>query len=223
MKHIPKSTFTFLRKLSKNNNREWFNENKPSYQEEYENIKSFYTSVREEMDKFDSIEDMRLHRIYRDIRFSKDKTPYKTHFSGGFKRAGKFRRGGYYLHIEPGNTLVAGGFWAPNKDDLLRVRKEIELDAVSLLRIINKASFKKRFGELEGEGVKSAPRGFPKDHPHIDLLRKKQYYFVQKFSNADVHKSGFHQTVAASFKALLPYFDYMSEVLTTDMNGQVIV
>ena len=222
MNSISKSTFTFLNKLAKNNNREWFADHKPTYQEEYESIKSFFESVRMEMEKFDVIEDMRVHRIYRDIRFSKDKTPYKSHFSGGFKRAGKFRRGGYYLHIEPKNTFVAGGFWAPKKEDLLRVRKEIELDAKPLINIINKAAFKKQFGEIQGEGLKTAPRGFAKDHPDVDLLRMKNYYFTHYFTNQEVHAPDFPKTVAKTFKALIPYFDYMTEVLTTDLNGEVI-
>ena len=222
MNNIPKQAFTFLNKLAKNNNREWFTDNKSTYQELHEQVKEFYRTVREEMEKYDVIEDMRVHRIYRDVRFSKDKTPYKSHFSGGFTRAGKFRRGGYYLHLQPGNSFVAGGFWAPHKDDLLRVRKEIELDAKPLIKIINKAAFKKHFGEIQGEGVKSAPRGFPKDHQHIELLRLKQYYFSHHFTNQEVYDPGFAKQVAKSFKLLIPYFDFMTEVLTTDLNGQVI-
>ena len=222
MNSIPKSSFTFLNKLAKNNNRDWFTENKPVYQAEHEQIKSFFQTVNEELEKFDVIEKMRVHRIYRDVRFSKDKTPYKIHFSGGFTRAGKFRRGGYYLHLQPGNSFLAGGFWSPNKDDLLRVRKEIELDAKPLIKIIKKSAFKKHFGEIQGEGVKSAPRGFPKDHPHIELLRMKQYYFSHQFSNKEVHDPKFATNVAKSFKLLIPYFNYMTEVLTTNLNGEVV-
>ena len=222
MNYVPKSAFSFLNKLNKNNNRTWFTENKSTYKEQHEIINAFYAQLQLEMEKYDVIEDMRVHRIYRDVRFSKDKTPYKTHFSGGFKRAGKFRRGGYYLHLQPKNSFVAGGFWAPNKEDLLRVRKEIELDAKPLIKILNKPPFKNHFGSIQGEGVKSAPRGFAKDHPHIELLRMKQYYFSHKFSNAEVHADDFAKQVAKSFKLLLPYFDFMTEVLTTDMNGEVI-
>jgi len=219
---IQKSTFTFLNKLAKNNNREWFTEHKETYTKEYEHVKEFFQDVQTGMEKFDVLEDMRVHRIYRDIRFSKDKTPYKKHFSAGFKRAGKFRRGGYYLHLQPGNSFIAGGFWSPNKEDLLRVRKEIELDAKPLIKILNRATFKKHFGEIRGEGVKSAPRGFDKNHPHIELLRMKQYYFTHEFSNKEVHDKSFSKNVCDSYKKLLPYFDYMSEILTTNMDGEVI-
>ena len=220
---IPKSAFTFIRKLAKNNNREWFNANKTKFKEEEQHVKDFFSSVLDGMDSFDSIEDMRVNRIYRDIRFSKDKTPYKNHFAGGFRRATKRRRGGYYLHLQPGNSLVAGGFWGPNKDDLLRIRRELEIDAAPLIKIMNHRRFKSHFGAIQGEGVKSAPRGFPKDHPHIDLIRKKQFYFVHHFTNEEVHGPEFRKKVLTSFKLLIPYFDYMSEVLTTDLNGESIL
>ncbi len=222
MNSIPKSTYSFLRQLEKNNNREWFAENKPIYIKEYEHVKAFFESVRIGLEAFDEIEDVRIHRIYRDIRFSKDKTPYKNHFSGGFRRAGKFRRGGCYLHLEPGNSFVAGGFWSPNKEDLLRLRKELDLDAKPLMKILNKASFKNHFGTLRGEGVKSAPRGFSKDHPNIDLIRKKQFYVVHHFKNSEVHDARFKEAIIKSYKLMLPYFDYMTEVLTTNLDGEVI-
>lgn len=222
MSNIPKSAFTFLNQLKKNNNREWFTEHKPAYQKAHSAIKDFFNSVRDGLDRFDEIEEVKVQRIYRDIRFSKDKTPYKTHFSGGFRRAGKYRRGGFYVHLEPGNSLVGGGFYAPNKEDLLRYRKEVEVDAEPLLKIINKTAFKKHFGELQGEELKSAPRGFAKDHPHIDLIRKKSFYFFHRFTNKEVHDITFEKEVLKTFKLIMPYFDYMSEVLTTDLNGERI-
>ncbi len=220
---IPKSTFTFLKKLNKNNNRQWFNAHKDGFKKEEQYVKDFYASIRDGMEKFDHIEHHRVHRIYRDIRFSKDKTPYKSHFSGGFKRATNFRRGGYYLHLEPGNSLVAGGFFGPNKDDLLRIRREIEIDAAPLITIMNKPSFKKHFGEIQGDGVKTAPKGFSRDHSHIELLRKKQFYFVHHFNDKEVFGQDFSKKVLVSFKLLIPYFDFMSETLTTDLNGQSII
>jgi uncharacterized protein (TIGR02453 family) len=222
MNSIPKSTFTFLNKLENNNNREWFAANKETYQKEHDQIKEFYQSIYDGMQAFDVIEDMRVHRIYRDIRFSKDKTPYKTHFSGGFTRAGKFRRGGYYLHLQPGNSFLAGGFWGPNKEDLARIRQEIDIDVAPLLSIMKKPTFKKTFGSIQGEALKTAPRGYPKDHSHVDLLRMKQYYFMHNFTNEEVHGTEFKKKVLATFKLLIPYFDYMSEVLSTDMNGELI-
>lgn len=222
MNHVPRSVFTFLNKLKKNNNREWFTEHKPAFQKEYAIVKEFYASIREGLEKTDEIEDSKVYRIYRDVRFSKDKTPYKTHFGGSFSRAGKYRRGGYYLHLEPGNSFVGGGFFAPNKDDLHRYRKEVEVDGEELLKIINKPSFKKHFGEMQGDELKSAPRGFDKNHPHIDLLRKKSFYFMHRFTNKEVHDDSFLKEVLKSYKLIRPYFDYMSDVLTTNMDGERI-
>ena len=105
------------------------------------------------MNKMDEIEALKIYRIYRDSRFSKDKTPYKTHFAGGFKRATARRRGGYYFHFEPGASFLAGGFWAPSPPDLKRIRQEIEMDDQPLRKILNAAAFKKTFGTLEGKKV----------------------------------------------------------------------
>ena len=120
--YIPASILKFIKDLQNNNNREWFNEHKPRYQQEIELFKSFARTLNDEMSKIDNIERYKTHRIYRDTRFSKDKTPYKNHLSGSLVRATAKLRGGYYFHIEPGNSFVAGGFWAPNSPDLKRIR-----------------------------------------------------------------------------------------------------
>ena len=117
--------------------------NKPRYQEEHGQFKLFAQNVMDEMNKTDHIEDVKVFRIYRDSRFSKDKTPYKVNLAGGLKRATARLRGGYYFHIEPGNSIIAGGFWAPSPPDLKRIREEIAVDDKSLRRIINTANFKK--------------------------------------------------------------------------------
>ena len=223
MSTIPKSTFTFLNKVKNNNNREWFAENKSLYTTEYESVILFADSVLNEMNKHDLIETATgkksLYRIYRDTRFSKDKTPYKTFFSGYLKRATKHLRGGYYFHIEPGNSFVGGGFWNPNSEDLLRIRKEIASDASELRAILSDQLFIDTFGELSGEKVKTAPRNFDKNHPNIDLLRYKQFLISKKFSDKDVLSPDFYKKVNTTFMAMRPFFNFMSEVLTTDENG----
>jgi uncharacterized protein (TIGR02453 family) len=161
-----------------------------------------------------------MFRIYRDVRFSKDKTPYKPHFAGSYSRTGKRLRGGYYLRIRPGETFLAGGFWAPNKEDLFRIRKEFEISDVEIREILEAPDFKRIFGgQLEGEELKTAPKGFQKDDPAIDLIRKKGFIAVRHFSDKEVLSPDFSKEVLNSFKALRPFFDYMSEVLTTDLNG----
>ena len=140
---IPKSTFTFLKKLSKNNNRPWFNEHKDQYLQEYDHMISYAEDLMEEMSKVDQLVPMSgkqsLFRIYRDVRFSKDKSPYKSAFSGRLKRATAELRGGMYYHIEPGNCVIAGGFWNPESDDLKRIRQEFAFDAKPFRKIISSA------------------------------------------------------------------------------------
>ena len=223
MSSISKSTLSFLKSLKNNNNREWFTENKPVFQAENEHFISFADDVLSEINKFDNIETQSgkksVFRIYRDVRFSKNKTPYKSHFSGSLKRATKLLRGGYYFHIEPNNSFIGGGFWGPNPKDLLRIRKEIADDASELREIINDKNFIKIFGELEGDKVKTAPRGFDKNHADLDLLQYKQYVISKKFSDKEILDPDFHLKVVETFKAMRPFFDYMSAVLTTDENG----
>lgn len=223
MNSISKSTLDFLKELKRNNNRDWFNEHKPVFQEEQKKVKSFYESLQFELDKHDVIEKLKMFRIYRDVRFSKDKTPYKVHMSGHFIREGKERRGGYYLHIEPGNSFLAGGFWNPNKEDLFRIRKEFEMDNVEIREIISEKNFVKHFGKLEGDSLKTAPRGFDKNHPDLDLIRMKQFIITRKFSDKEVLSIDFMTKVNESFEAMRPFFNYMSDVLTTNLNGESIL
>lgn len=217
---LTKSTFEFLELLSKNNNREWFTENKKRFETENNLAKAFFTEVFTDLEKIDSLEKMQVFRIYRDVRFSKNKLPYKNHFSVGFSRTKPMLRGGMYLHIENGASFVGGGFWEPNSEDLLRIRKELELDASDLREIIADATFKKMFKTLEGEELKTAPKNFDKTHPDIDLIRKKQYLLTRKFTNKEVMSPNFKEEVIATFAAMRPFFNYMSDVLTTDLNGE---
>jgi uncharacterized protein (TIGR02453 family) len=136
MTSISKSTLDFLAVLKENNNRDWFNEHKSEFLIEQQKAKEFYNALEEKLKKHDDIDKFKLFRIYRDVRFSKDKTPYKPHFAGSFSRVTKRLRGGYYLRIRPGESFLAGGFWEPNKEDLLRIRKEFEMDASEIREII---------------------------------------------------------------------------------------
>ncbi len=219
MTSISKSSLEFLKKLKKNNNREWFNENKPAFQVEYAKAKDFYNEIMEELNAHDDIEKIKMFRIYRDVRFSKDKTPYKPHFAGHFTRGTKRLRGGYYLRIRPGESFLAGGFWEPNKDDLLRIRKEFEMDTTEIREILKDKTFVKHFEKLKGNSLKTAPRGFDKLHPDMDLIRMKQFIVTREFTDEEVLAPNFIKEIEASYKAMRPYFNYMSEILTTDLNG----
>ncbi|PCI94908.1 MAG: TIGR02453 family protein [Flavobacteriales bacterium] len=227
MSTISKENFDFLNKLKKNNNRDWFNENKDIYLNHHQNTIDFADQVLIELSKHDNIETptgkKSLYRIYRDVRFKKDKTPYKTYWSGGFKRATKELRGGYYFHIQQGKSMVGGGFWAPDKEDLLRIREDIAFDAQPLRKIINSKSFKDTFGTLHGEQLKTCPKGFDKEHPDLDLLRYKQFTVFKNFTDQEVLSPNFTKQVSDTFKKMRPFFDYMSESVTTDANGESLI
>lgn len=221
---VPKSALDFFKKLQKNNNREWFTEHKPEFKAIEAEVKTVYNELYNRLNAHDEVDKLKIFRIYRDVRFSKDKTPFKTHFGGSFHRKKPELRGGYYLHIQPNNeSFIATGFWQPNKDDLFRIRKEFEMDASEIRDIISDANFKAIWGALEGEEVKTAPKGFSKEHENIDLIKKKMYIFTRKFSDKEVLAPDFVDTVEESFKAIRPFFDYMSDVLTTNLNGESIL
>lgn len=218
------SSFEFLKQLKQNNNREWFAQNKEVYQQQLDQVEAFTAGLLNMVNTHDVIETpsakKALHRIYRDIRFSKDKTPFKTNWSGNFKRAGKHRRGGYYFHLEPGNTFVGGGFWAPDTPDLKRIRDDIAFDATPLQQIIASTEFKTVFGVLEGEQLKTTPKGYDADHEAIDLLRYKQFLVRRRFTDAEVLNADFMSKASDTFKSMHPFFDYMSDVLTANVNGE---
>jgi len=224
---IKENSIKFLKTLSKNNDREWFNDHKEKYTEAHNNLVDFADALLLEMNKHDNIETSSgkksLYRIYKDVRFSKDKTPYNTHWSGGFKRATKKLRGGYYFHIKPGNSFVAGGFWGPNPDDLKRIRQDIDLNYNDWKKLLANKTLVNTFGKMRGELVGSAPRGYAKDNPAIDLLRYKQFILKHEFTDKEVLSPDFLMKVNDTFKKLRPFFGYMSEVLTTDANGVSIL
>ena len=222
-----KSTLEFLKKLDKNNNRPWFQQNKAIYDRSYEEMIDFAEQLLAEMNKHDIIETTSakrsLFRIYRDVRFGKDKTPYKTNWGGTIRRAGAERRGGYYYQVGPQASFVIGGFFGPNKEDMLHIRKQIAQDPDPLREIVGSKQFKDFFGSLNGSQLKTAPRGFDKDHPDLDLLRYKQLTLRHNFRDEDVIGKDFSELVSFAFQQMRPFFDYMSEILTTDLNGRSLL
>ncbi len=220
MKTIPKEAFQFLEQLKENNHRDWMTEHKKQYQRNEKKLKEFYAAIAERLNEKDEIEKTKVFRINRDVRFSKDKTPYNIHRSVSFSRAGAHRRGGYYLRLEPGNSLIAGGFFSPEPADLLRIRKEFEMDDQEIRDILSDPDFKKAFGGFNPSNqVKTAPKGFSKDHPSIDLIKNKSFYVTHDFTDKEVFAPDFLDKLIYHYELLRPYFDYMSDVLTTDLNG----
>lgn len=223
---IPKSSLDFLVQVKENNNKPWFEINKPQYLIELNHIENFAGALLKELSKSDVLENASgkksVYRIYRDIRFSKDKTPFKTFWGGSYKRATAARRGGYYFHLEK-NSFFAGGFWGPNAADLKRIRAEFAQDPETFQKILHSKSFISNFGTLQGEQLKTAPKGFDIDHPAIELLRFKQFLVMKRFTDEEVLSPDFLQQALDAFKNMRPFFDYMSEVLTTDANGTSIL
>ena len=216
---MEKEVLDFLNQLRQNNNREWFAENKVLFEIVKDKVHTVFQGIYEQLTTIDEVEPLKKYRIYRDIRFSADKTPYKNHFSMFAGRLKPNYRGGYYLHIEPGNSFIGIGFFGPEKDDLLRIRKEIELDN-ELQQILESQEIKKAFGKLEGEELKTAPKGFDKNHERIHLIRKKQFLLTYQLADKEVLDSNFEQKVVEIFHTARPFLDYMTDVLLTNLNGE---
>lgn len=221
---IPSSIFLFLNELKQNNHRDWMQEHKKQYKSNEKELKQFYLAVEKELNSTDQIEKVKIFRINRDLRFSNDKTPYNVHRSVSFSRAGAHRRGGYYFRLEPGNSFMAGGFFNPEPADLLRIRKEFEMDANFIRSLLDETNFKKVFQGFNQEfSVKTAPKGFQKDDPAMDLIRLKSFFVSHSFTDEEVLSENFLELLMSHYLLLRPFFDYMSEVLTTNLNGESII
>ncbi len=221
------STWVFLKNLSKNNNRDWFNAHNDQYLQAKENAELFVDGLIKTMNTHDHIETpsgrKSLYRIYNDVRFSNDKTPYNPRFAGYMKRSKPMLRGGYYFWIKPGGTRLGCGFSYPSPEDLRRIRMDILHNHQEWERLLNSRGIRTTFGQMKGEKVKITPRGFPKDHLAIDLLRYKQFWFEHSFTDQEVLAKDFVIKMNKTFKSIRPFFDYLSEVLTTDLNGESVI
>ena len=223
---IKKVTFDFLKKLSANNDRDWFNAHKAQYEKAKENVEQFMDALIAKMKSHDRLETRSgkksLYRIYNDVRFAKDKSPYNPRFAGYMRRSKPQLRGGYYIWIAPGVTRVGCGFSYPNADDLRRIRLDISANPSDWRKMLRSKAITSHFGEMIGEQVKTTPRGFAADDPAIDLLRFKQYWFERSFTDREALSSDFLPQVNQTYKSIRPFFDYMSDVLGTDLNGEPI-
>lgn len=221
MVQIKKSTLEFLYDIKLNNEREWFSRNRSRYEDARSNFESFVQVLIHEITKFDPIlkgleAKSCTYRINRDIRFSNDKTIYKSHMGafivrGGKKNGDKFA--GYYFHIEPeGASMVAGGAYMPPMPWLSAIRSKIAENGDRFIKIINDKTFKKYYREIEGEKLKSAPRGYASDHPFADLLKYKSY-LVSKMIPDDIvtGEDCFGQVVEAC-RIMKPLNDFLNDV-----------
>jgi len=221
---LEKQTLVFLKDLAKNNNREWFSENKSRYLKSQENVIQFLDQLIVKMNQHDGLETQSgkesLYRIYNDVRFATDKSPYNPRFAGNFRRQKPMLRGGYYFWIKPRESRVGCGFTYPNGEDLLRIRQDIAVNFKPWRQLLSSKAIQTSFGDMQGDQIKTAPRGFAKDHPAIDLLRFKQFWFERAFTDKEVLADDFIDQINKTFKCIRPFFNYMSEVLTTDLNGE---
>jgi uncharacterized protein (TIGR02453 family) len=219
MELIKKSTLDFLTAIKCNNNRDWFIANRPLYLDAKDNFDSYVQEVINEIIKFDPI--LRglevkscVYRFNRDIRFSNDKSPYKSHFGAFIVRGGKKngdRFAGYYFHIEPGQSILAGGAYMPPAPWLAAIREKIDETPDELVKIVKAKNFIKYFGALSGEKLKTAPKGYPKDHPHVELLKLKSYLVVNEIPDKMVLSNDLFEHVIKVFQSMKPLNDYLNE------------
>jgi uncharacterized protein (TIGR02453 family) len=219
MKAINQTTLTFLNSLKDNNNRDWFLKNRTAYLEAKNNFETFVQNLINEIIEIEPI--MKglevkscVYRINRDIRFSNDKSPYKSHLGAFIVRGGKQnsdRFAGYYIHIEPGQSIIAGGAYMPPAPWLSAIREKIDEAPEKLLKIINSKDFLKYFGTLDGEKLKKAPKGYPSDHPNIELLKYKSYLVVNKVTNDFVLSEKYFDHTMGVIKAMKPLNDFLND------------
>lgn len=212
---------TFLEDLARNNSRDWFNGNKKLYQESLESFREFINVILNGIAQTDpSLGDLQakdcIFRIYKDIRFSKDKTPYKTHFGGWMAKGGrKSTDAGYYFHLEPGNSFMAAGVWMPPKEQLLLIRQEILYRPDSYFSVINDPAISKGYERGGKEDMlKKGPAGFPKDFEFLEEIKYKHYIFSRQYADKDVLKKGFAESVVDDYKGLYPLVDYLNQAMS---------
>lgn len=214
-----KNTLNFLKELKTNNNKDWFEKNKNTYLQSKEEFEALVDKVITGVRKFDKqiAPDLKgkdcTFRIYKDVRFSKDKTPYKSNMGASINPGGKKSLlAGYYLHIEPGGSFLAGGVYMPQPEVLQAIRQEIDYNADALLKIIKSAAFKKYFKGLDEEDkLKNPPKGFDKEHPQVELLKNKHFIVSHHLSDKQVLAKDADANIVGGFKAMLPFLAYLRE------------
>jgi uncharacterized protein (TIGR02453 family) len=213
---ISNNILEFLKALKNNNNRNWFAENKKWYQNSREEFEVYVNFLIGEIQQFDN--DIRfltakdfIFRIYRDIRFSRDKSPYKTNFGAFFVKGGrKSGNAGYYLHIEPGNCFLAGGIYMPSSYILKIIRKEIYENIEEFKSIITDKKFIHHFKEISGEKLKASPHGYSGDFPEMELLKHKSYTAIKSIPDNFILNENFNEEVIRVFKAIYPLINFIN-------------
>jgi len=214
-----KTSLSFIKDLNKNNNKEWFHANRPRYDEARAEFLAFIESIVSEIGIFDT--DMgpidakkTLFRINRDIRFSKDKSPYKTNFGAFIIKGGKKSgNAGYYFHLDPEGTFAGGGVYHPEAHILKKVRLEIYGNPEEFREIITDKVFIEYFGEMYDDRLKTAPKGYPNDFEHLDLLKYKSYIVSRQFDTKLVTGDGLVEETVRAFRLMRPMIRFINYAL----------
>lgn len=219
---LQSSTIQFLQKLKKNNNKEWFEKNRSAYELAKKDFTFFIENVINELQKKDTtLQHLEakscIFRINRDVRFSKNKTPYKTNFGASISKGGKkVSEAGYYLHIEPGQSFIGGGFWMPMSEELKKIRQEIDYNLDEFQKIISSKKFVQEFGGLEKSKeylLSRPPKGYDIDNPAIEYLKFKSFIVSAKIEDADLTDKSFLKKVVNSFETMIPFIYFLNRAI----------
>jgi uncharacterized protein (TIGR02453 family) len=214
-----KNILDFLKSLQENNDRDWFNENRKQYESAKAEMEEVINQIIPLIKAFDpSIGAITakecMFRIFRDVRFAKDKSPYKTNFGGFISKGGrKGIHSGYYLHIQPGASFIGGGCYMPQSDPLKKIRQEILYNIEEFKGIIKQKDFIKYFDQLEGDKLKRPPKDFPADFPDIELLKFKSYVVFKSVSDKEILSKNFMEHMIDIFKAMHPLNQFLNKAL----------
>ncbi len=226
---MEKPYLSFLQQLSENNHKEWMDANRDWYLKVREEFLGDTGELLREITEWEpeltafKAKDC-VFRQNRDIRFSPNKQPYKNNFAAYFAVGGKKSVGpGYYLHIQPGASFIAGGIWMPPGETLKKIRQEIDYSGAELIKILQQPTFKEKFGEMEGEKLKTSPREFDADHPFIDLLRYKSFIVSTPLSDENVNNGQFKAIALSTFQLMKPFHDFLHKAVDNSEGGEGIL
>ena len=217
---ISKETLVFLKDLDKNNDRDWFLANKGRFEIAKADFTDFVAFMIGKISEFDPsaasvLPQDCVFRIYRDVRFSKNKNPYKDHFGAYISQGGrKSAAPGYYFHLQPGKSFIAGGKYQPDSGELLKLRNSIANNTDEFLGILKEKTFKKTFGDMDGEKLKTTPKGFQADHKAIEYLRLKDFVASREFfDDAVVTSKEFPAALVKNLNELYPLIKFLRKAL----------
>jgi len=217
-----KIVFDFLLELKVNNDRDWFKKNKDKFEVAKENFELFINRLIPLLKKIDKTINVAnakdcMFRIYKDVRFSKNKDPYKTNFGAVIAKGGrKSNLAGYYIHFEPDNSFIGGGIYMPQKEQLKNIRNDILIDSSKLKKILNNKMFMDIFGGIHGESLKTAPRGFSKEYKDISLINHKHYAVIHPISNDFWFKENHINDILSIFKTQFPFNSYLNSIVSNE-------